>query len=454
MSRRYFPKLKGADARTLAFLTLYQVFEEGAYTNLALQGVFNRFQPPALTRSTVTAMVQGTLARSVTADFILNQRLSRKMERLQPAVRTVLRLAVWELLWSNNQNKAAVTNEACLLAEATANRGAVSLVNAVLRGILREPVNLPTGDLGIRTGLIPELAGLFKKWYGETAPALLEALALPPPLVVRARPGVGVKTGVPTAGGAVFKPAHFMPQAYFLELGECSVAELPAFKAGEITVQGEASMLPATLSGLTAGGLAWDMCAAPGSKTLQLAEQVGPTGLVIAGDIHVSRLGLLQKNRERFRLAQIKLLEHDATAPLPAGLTDRVDAVLTDVPCSGLGRLASRPELRFRMTYDKITGLYPLQHQILCRAGEAVRPGGRLIYSTCTLNPAENEEQVEVFLTEHKDFEALDITDLLPQALLDIDPLLQQTAECGRVTLSPDRHGCEGFFVAVMERKR
>ena len=334
------------------------------------------------------------------------------------------------------------------LTRAAVHAGAVGLVNGILRAATRRPLLIKPKEFALQHSLIPELAGLLKTWFGtERAAAVMEGFADPPPLTVRIRPGFTCSEAL-----CRVRPGLFHPEARRLELLQGSISRLPGFAEGTFYVQSEGSILAGSLVAAAAGQRALDVCAAPGGKTCQMAEQVGPTGVVIARDVHPAHLDLVRENAARLNLPNILTQTADATvtrAEDAAGF----DRVLADVPCSGLGRLATRPELRFRMTYETIISLYPLQQAVLAAAARAVKVGGRLIYSTCTINPYENEKQVERFLaSEGKRFRRVDLTPLLPPGVVERDPVIADTAKDGHLTLLPDRFPGEGFFVSVAER--
>lgn len=355
---------------------------------------------------------------------------------------------MWQIHWSFAVPAAAVVDESCKLTRLVANPGAVGLVNGVLRKAATTPLSLPRRDFALRHALIPELGGLLKSWFGESrAEDIMEAFAKPPPLTIRVRDSfIDDDPQVKLSVGA------FFPQARIIEELPTPLERLRAFADGSFYVQGEGAMLAGHLVDAKAAQRALDVCAAPGGKTAQLAEQVGPTGQVVARDIHPARVRLIGQNMRRLRLDNVLVQTGDAAIPLPQ---DRrgFDRVLVDAPCSGLGQLANRPELRFRMTYEQIRSLPPLQMTILQASAEAVRLGGRLIYSTCTINPAENEGVVQAFLEKNgHSFRAYDLSSLLPPRLTSLDSSIFEQAKNGSLTLLPDKVDCEGFFIAALER--
>lgn len=453
MSRRFSRLDAASDSRALAFLVLYRVLEEGGYSNLAIQAVFGRCEAAVRERRQAAAIIYGVLSRLPAVDVGLGQKLKQPLARLQPSVRTVLRIGAWQLAWSAHPSPPAICDEACKLVRAVAHPGAVGLVNGVLRALSREPAKLPPDHLGLTYGLSPELAGRFKQWFGSEAGAVLAAFDRQTDLTVRVRPGADLPAAwTDSDSGAAFEAGAFMPAARRVRLGAVPVHRLADFEAGRIAVQGEGSMLAVHWMALEPGQRALDVCAAPGSKTVQMADAVGPGGAVTAQDIHPHRVALIEAQLKRLGIHWADAVCGDAAGAPNAAWDAAFDAVLADVPCSGLGQLGNRPELRFRMTDARMQELLPLQQAILCRAADAVKPGGRLVYSTCTLNPEENEGQVERFLRVRPYFVPADARALLPARLTAADPTLIESARRGRITVRPDRHACEGFFAAALVR--
>lgn len=445
---RAWPRLSKPNARTIAFKALYRVLEEDGYTNLSLRYFLNGVRLDARERSFATAIVYGTVTRLVTIDYLLSKISNTPLEKLQPAVRTVLRMGMWQIRWSFAVPAAAVVDESCKLTRLVANPGAVGLVNGVLRKASTKTLSLPQRDFALRHALIPELGGLLKSWFGEKrAEDIMEAFAKPPPLTIRVRDSfIDDDSQIELSAGA------FFPQARTVKELSAPLERLQAFIDGSFYVQGEGAMLAGHLVDAKTGQHALDVCAAPGGKTAQLAEQVGPTGQVVARDIHPARAELIEQNMKRLKLDNVLIQISDAAVAHPQDRR-KFDRVLVDAPCSGLGQLANRPELRFRMTYEQIRSLPPLQMSILKAAAKAVRLGGRLIYSTCTINPTENEGVVQSFLAEHADsFRAYDLSDLLPLRLARADSAIVEHAKNGYLTLLPDKVDCEGFFIAALER--
>lgn len=472
-------------ARRVAALALQRVLEEGAYANLVLasaltddgeepSGSENREaagrQPPAAgqpsrldarDRAFATAMVYGTLTRLHTIDHVLSERLSQPLPSLEPMVRTILRLGVFQLLYSRSVPPSAACDESVrlcrrLVRPPTQER-ACGLVNAVLRTIARDMPEISPKNAPLYYSLPPELYGYVKKAAGPVeAPLLAERMLDAPPVTLRVnrlRATPDEAAACLAEDGIATQAGRFLPEALVPDLGGQPVQNLAAYRAGLVSVQDEGAMLTGHVLDPQPGECIIDLCAAPGGKSAHLAELSGDAAEIDACDIHPGRVELIRKQAERLGIHSIHTWTADATGKdWPPELAGPFDRVLADVPCSGLGLLARKPEIRRNMTHARILGLMPLQAAILQHAATLVRPGGVLVYSTCTFNPAENDGQVERFLTEQAGrFQREDMRPFLPPVLL-ADPETDRQAADGAITLLPHRHGTDGFFIARLRR--
>ena len=454
-------------ARTAAVRILHEVLEKGAYSNLAASGARLPASMAARDRAFASAAVYGTLARVVSIDAVLSRFSRQPVARLQPWVRTVLRLGLWQLLWSRSVPPSAACDTSVDLVRRFAGAGAAGYVNAVLRAAARAgdaaafpdddpsaPADVRAAALSVRRSLPDWIARRLLDAYGDEADALAEAFLGTPRLTVR----TNLLRTTPEAlaarladEGAAASPGAFLPEALAVELGGRPVAALPSFREGLFFVQDEAAMLVAHLVDPAPGQAVLDACAAPGGKSTHLAERMGDEGRVDARDAQEGRLGLIRDNAARLGLSSVSFAARDASEPDAAG--PAYDRVLADVPCSGLGLLAKKPEIRLTMTEERAAALVPLQARILAAAAESVRPGGLLVYSTCTVLPDENGRQADAFLAAQAGrFEPAPFADLLPTRLRALDPALEAQAAAGRIQLLPHRHGCDGFFVARFRR--
>ena len=458
-------------ARRIASRVLHRVLEEGAYANLVLASTLE--QPvdgqqsgnsqagvtlTAQQRAFVTAMVYGTLTRLFTIDHFLSRTLDRALDRVEPRVRTILRLGAFQLLYSRSVPASAACDESVRLCRQWANPAASGLVNATLRSLARTAPDMTDLSPPLTFSLPPELYGYLKKACGPIeAPALAASLLESPPVVLRVnRLKVTVDQAIESLAeeGIEARPGRYAPEAIVPDLSGRPIQATRTFRDGLVSVQDEGAMLTVHVLAPQPGERVIDLCTAPGGKTAHMAEYAGDRLDLTACDIHENRLSLIRTQAERLGLRQIQVLQADATGlDWPASAAGPFDKILADVPCSGLGLLARKPEIRRNMTHEKILGLLPVQAAILDHAATLLRPGGVLVYSTCTFNPAENEGQVERFLERHQGaFERVDITEMLPESLL-IHADIRDQAISGSISLLPHRHGTDGFFIARLRKR-
>lgn len=451
-------------ARLAATRVLHAVYETGAYANLSARRLLEQDQLDARDRRFAAALIYETLSYTYTIDWILQQISKRPLASLDPWIRTVLRMGVWQLVWSRSIPVPAAIDESVRIAADRTNRGAAGYVNAVLRNLAARPVAIPPGNVPLQTGLPPELYGHLRKWYGDEEARKLASQSLDSVRTVTARTNrLRISTDRLAVrlrqDGIDCEPGRYCPEALAVQLSGRPVPGLAAWREGLLSIQNEAAMLVGHAAGALPGWSIIDLCAAPGGKTAHLAELTGCQANILAVDSHEERLRLVSEQTARLGLDGIRCLAADSATGLdlagkPAFLPwrEQADLVLADVPCSGLGLLGRKPEIRLHMTHERINSFYPLQAAILDTAAGLVKPGGVLIYSTCTINPAENDGQVDAFLQRQVGRFLLDpLTELLPPALLDQDGLADQAAR-GRLQLLPHRHGTDGFYIARMKK--
>ncbi len=458
---RPFP---GDGARDAAVRLAHSILEEGAYSNLKVSALLDRNDLSARDRQFAMALAQGTVTRLVQVDRILGRLSHRPMERMDPWTRTILRIGVFQLTFSPSIPAAAACHAMTALARHLLHEGTVALVNAILRSAARQPDLLdvmmgqetdPVRRFSLESALPIPLAETLALEIGMgEASALGQAWLLPPSLAIRVnrmrttpeRLSVRLEEE-----GVRSRPSAFHPDALLLEGLSSPVGKLPSFREGEWTVQGEGAMMAARILSPEPRQRVLDLCAAPGGKTGHLAELASDRGTILAADRSPERLRLVADQAGRLGLSSISLRLMDASAPAQ-DLADGFDRVLADVPCSGLGLLSGKPEIRHRFRPGDLPGLEALQAAILRTAADSTAPGGLLLYSTCTVLPSENREQVVQFLADRSDFRPEPFVERLPERLVARDPGLAEDARRGWIQLLPHRHGCEGFYLALFRR--
>lgn len=447
-------------AREVALKALKAIEERDAYANLVLDDVLRRFPLEGRDRALATELVYGVARRQGTLDWAIELASSRPLAQMDPWVRGILREAAYQVLYLDKVPPSAAVNEAVELAKNYSHAGTAKFVNGVLRGLLRKlpdlPYPAPEDDIVRHLALRhshPEW--LVKGWverYGPAeAAALMEAYNAQPPVTVRVNRLKGSREQLRQLlerEGVQAAPTRWSPDGLTIT-GLTSVAglsRLQAFQTGWLTVQDESSMLVAPVLAPQPGETVLEVAAAPGGKSTHLAELMDNRGKVIALDIHPHKLKLIKDNTRRLGTTIVAPVQGDARE-VDKLLHEQVDRVLVDAPCSGLGVLGRRPDARWRKTPEDPPQLAVLQREILEAAARVLKPGGVLVYSTCTIDPRENQGVVAAFLADHPEFEADDLWPYLPVGLW-----REPTMPLGCIQLLPHRHKTDGFFIARLEK--
>jgi len=453
------PKTAIAPARRCAFVVLRRVFEHGAYADLALQS-----EAAALDRrdrALAMRLAYGAVQRKQTLDHLIEQLAERPARRLDPPVLAALRLGLYELLYLSGSPDRAIVADAVELAK-TQGRGGHGLVNAVLRRAAREGPDALLGSLGDAT---PEQAAvkhshplwIARLWWeqlgADDARALMACDNEPGEVALRANTLV---TDAATLAGdlqAAAVPTHLdagLPEAVVLD-GPLDVRDSPWWKIGAFHAQSRAAMHVARALCPRSGERVLDLCAAPGGKTTHLAALMDGGGEVLAVERNRRRAGELTRTATRLRAANVRVEVGDAAQDRG---DDAFDRVLVDPPCSGLGTLQARADLRWRASPDAVAEMAVTQTAILATGAKALRPGGVLVYSTCTISPTENEHVVTTFLDSHADFSLDDLASELPEFALggQDSEHARPTQAAGTVLTLPHRDSTAGFFIARLRR--
>jgi 16S rRNA (cytosine967-C5)-methyltransferase len=435
-------------ARLLAFEVLRRV-EDGAYASVLLASREAELEP--LDRALCHELVMGVLRRQLWLDRLIEFYAKRKVSGLDEAVRLALRLGLYQLRFLSRIPQSAAVNESVNLVYAARLRSAGGLVNAVLRRAAREPdvdpvltITDPGERLAVATSHPVWLIERWLKAFGRSeAEAFAYANNEPAPVAFRVVSNRAQESEVCEQlrqAGATLVPSRIAPGAWRVTGVGSLLSQLVA--KGWVYVQDEGSQLVSAALGAKPGELVLDLCAAPGSKTSQIADATGDAALIVASDLHLHRLRTAVQTAQLHGLTNIRCVVLDGLASLP--LRDRAfDRVLVDAPCSGTGTLRRNPEIRWRITPADIQDLSERQNQLLLTASQAVKPGGRLVYSTCSVEPDENEAVAQTFLENNADFKGAELS-------LDA-PLITSS---GGARTWPQRDGTDGFFIRAFERKR
>jgi 16S rRNA (cytosine967-C5)-methyltransferase len=412
-------------------------------------------------RALATQIALGVQRWRAALDYLIAHFAKRPIDRLDNEVVAVLRLSAFQLLHLSRVPAAAVVDDAVELARRAGKKSAGGFVNAVLRNISRKRKNLPLpprpADPGDRVAALDYFSitlshprWLAARWYArlgfERTEQWMRFNNSTPPLTLRANPFLTTSANLRNrlaAASVLATPARWAPDGLVIESGN---PMLTGDSSGEFAIQDEASQLVPLLAGAQPGPLVLDTCASPGGKTTALAATLAGTGRVIACDVRARRVELLRRTVERLRASNVSIVQADLLAPLP--FADPFDCVLVDAPCSGLGTVRRDPDIKWRRRESDLPVLAAAQRRMLTHAAATVRPGGRVIYATCSSEPEENELVARDFLTASRDFIQVDARTVHAQ----LSPALVD--ESGYFRSAPDRHQLEMFFGAVFERRR
>lgn len=400
--------------RELVLEILTEVLEKGKFCQQVMDPVLGKYRLSRREKAFISRTSLGTVEKLITIDYVLNLYSTVKVEKMKPAVRNILRSAVYQILYMDQVPDSAACNEAVKLACAKGYSGLKGFVNGVLRTVVRERNHIPMPKeeedafqaLSVLYAVPRWMVQHFTDNYGkEKAEEILRGLSEERPVTVRVnRSRAGVKqaeSSLKREGVAVFRHPD-CPDALVLEKLN-GIQQTEAFERGWIQVQDAASILAVSAANIREGMKILDVCAAPGGKSICAADLAGSSGTVISRDISDRKIQFIYENKKRCGFDRIYPEVYDASV-FDASKEGWADVVLADLPCSGLGILAKKPDIRHRVTKEDFSALEELQRKILKVVWRYVKPGGILLYSTCTINPGENEKMAEWFLTQKVPF--------------------------------------------------
>ncbi len=426
------------DVRAYALDQLMQMETSGRYLGLSLGGV------PESQRGFLTALLYGIAEHKLTLDYYIG--VLAKRNDISPRVRNILRMGLFQLLYLDRIPPHAVVNGAVNLAQKKSEAG---FINAVLRSAIREPARLalppreknPLRYLSLCYSLpLPTLRLLAGDLGEEGAEAFLKASGERASLCIRVNTLFTTREALLNRfleQGISAKPTP-NTQNGILVLDELPVSSLYGYAEGLFYVQDEAAQLAVEVLSPAPDSTVIDVCAAPGGKSFAAALQMENKGEILSLELHESKLGLIEKGAERLGISIVSPKTHDSRLPIEEYM-GKADYVICDVPCSGMGVLRKKPEIRYKSIED-IGAIPPLQSEILESAFRYLKAGGRLLYATCTVLSQENEKVVEEFLSRHKD------ADPVPFTVGDL------SAPSGMLPLLPHIHATDGFFIALIQK--
>ena len=444
--------MEGMAPRRIALRVVRQVTEQGAYASLALDKALENCGLTSADRRLVSRLVYDTLDRLIYLDYALSQVMAREDTDIK--LRNILRIGACQILLEDRIPESAATNTCVQLCAETGMEGLKGVCNGILRNLVRKKAELvfpdpdkdPDKADSIRYSLPEWLWIRLKEHYGRD-----EAVKL-----VSCRTGSESWTVRPNltrlsdeefekllAKKVWEKEKTDLPHAWKIR-GAMNIARDSDFLGGLFSIMTGGSMMACLAMNVQRGKQVLDCCAAPGGKTCYLAELMADTGRVQAWDIHESRVALIEAQARRLGLENVRPMVRDALKKRE-DLYGTMDAVLLDAPCTGLGMMAEKPDIKMRVTEESLQELTAIQRNLLDTVCEYVKPGGTLVYSTCSVLPEENEMQAEAFLHRHPEFEACDLPDTIPDKY-------RQYRKTG-LQLLEYRDGVEGFYLCRMVRK-
>ncbi len=442
--------------RELAAEILLKVEKRNAYADILLDHSLKKFPLSIQDRALLTQLVYGTLRWRGTIDWHLSRSLHRSLFTTNSYLRNLLRLTLYQLLFLDKIPDYAAVNEGVELAKRYGGAKAGGLVNGVARRILREKSKLSYPNwqddaalyLSVLCSYPHWLVGRWLGYFGrEETELLLQANNEEPPLTLRANRLRGDRAaliGTLREKGFDAVPTPWSPQGIHLKRSS-AVEQLPGFEEGLFQIQGEASQLVAHLLDPQPGERILDSCAAPGGKACHIAELTGDRGEIIATDISARGLEKLKQNVQRLGLMSVHNFQADVTKGLEGVLAAPYDRILVDAPCSALGTLRSHPEAKWQKDERAVQRLSRLQKKIIHKVCSYLKPGGILVYATCTLTPEENEQLVEDFLARNSDFVLESAANHLPQNA-------QHFSRGNYFLALPHKHNTDGFFAARIRK--
>lgn len=460
--------------RELILDMLIEILEKENYSHLVIRDVLDKYNyMESRDKAFIKRVTEGTLERLIQMDYILDQFSKTPVAKMKPLIRNLLRMSTYQMLYMDSIPDSAVCNEAVKLAGKRGFKGLAGFVNGVLRSIARNKTKITYPDrekeksrfLSVWYSMPEWLVKMWMDAYGEkTTSCILEGLLKEHPVSVRVKENLSSKQREEWIAqirktGVIVNPHPYLPYAFQLSNID-GIKNLPGYEEGYFIVQDVSSMLVTEVCKIGEAEqeemdaaktqitgdipfLGLDVCAAPGGKSMHLAEKLMGKGKVISRDLTEYKVSLIRDNIERMGYQNIDASVGDALV-FDEDLKEKADVVLADLPCSGLGIIGKKRDIKYRISKEGLEELKELQKKILNVIWQYVKPGGVLIYSTCTINSGENQQMVEWF-TQNYPFRPESLSPYLPE-------MLKKEGENGMLQLLPGVHETDGFFLAKLRR--
>ncbi len=447
---------KKTDMRAVALDTLLDMDRNHKLSHIAIGETLMRYQfIPKQDRAFYTHLCEGVTERRIYLDYMLDSVSKTPMRKCKPLIRNLLRMSAYQILFMQVPD-AAACNEAASIAKKRGFRNLTGFVNGVLRNLSRQKESIALPDpkksqskyLSVKYSMPEWIVDLLSDQYGqEICEQILASFLEVRPLTIRTNlsriEASKLKERLLKENVSV-EEAPYLPYAFkirdFNYLGK-----IPSFREGLFAVQDISSMLSVSVADIEEGNLIVDLCAAPGGKTFHAADRLGENGKIISRDLTEYKIDFIKENQDRMQYNQVEVEQWDATE-LDERLIGKADLVIADLPCSGLGIMGRKNDIKYHVTGEQLDDLVTLQRQILVNAWQYVKEGGELLYSTCTLNTGENVENVR-WIEENTPLRLVSIEEKLP------DQLRGRTGKDGYLQLIPGVDQCDGFFFAKFVNK-
>jgi 16S rRNA (cytosine967-C5)-methyltransferase len=440
---------KETDSREIALDILLEILERGGYSHIILRQALNKYQYlDKSERAFISRIVEGTVEYLLQIDYIIDSFSNTKVSKMKPVIRTILRMSVYQLIYMDRVPDSAVCNEAVKLAVKRKFTGLKGFVNGVLRNISRNKEGLSWPDDSIRYSMPAWIVSMWEESYGrETAVTMMESFLKNKKTTVRCNLAKASKEEIIQSlrnQGAEVSESGISEAVLCIEKYDY-MEGLEAFQKGYIQVQDLSSSFVGEIADPKKGDYVIDVCGAPGGKSIHIADKLDGTGMVEVRDLSLLKINMVEENIRRCGFLNIRTKVQDALVTDPDSV-EKADIVIADLPCSGLGIIGRKSDIKYRMTPEALESLAALQRNILTVAQAYVKPGGRLIFSTCTINRKENEENARWFL-EQFPYDCISLKGKLGEKL--------DSAAANRdfIQLLPGIHPCDGFFIAAFQKR-
>lgn len=448
MSSRSYRMWNG-NVRDAALSILMAIEKNQAYSNLLLHQTIEKYKIEQKDSGLLTEITYGTLQHKMTLDYYLEPFIKGKLDDW---VRQLLRLSLYQIHYLDRIPNHAAVNEAVEIAKKRSHKGTSGLVNGILRSILREGVRStdeikdPIERLSIASS---HPHWLIKRWVEQFGFEKTEKMAYenntPPTQTIRvnlSRTTVDEVMDMLEDEGIISHKSGVLPECLHIEKGQ--VAKTRAFQYGFVSIQDESSMIPTHALRVNPGHRVLDMCAAPGGKSMHIAEQLKGEGSLVSVDLHPHKVTLISEQATRLGFENIETRTMDSRKLTDEYEEESFDRILVDAPCSGLGVIRRKPDIKYTKKEEDFASLQTIQLRLLDEAAKLIKPNGLIVYSTCTIDETENRGTVQAFLENHQE--------MVLDELSDLPNTFHHLISNGLIHIFPQDFNSDGFFVAAFKK--